>query len=251
MGAAARLGERHVIALLPLPVFSRVEETVVLAFSRAVPPRGSSLLPDGEEARDWAERELSDPVYAASEPTIIDRVAAAIGEFLGRIFNPQVGEAWNPVLAVLVVLVIAALVAGAVLIWGRPRSAHRVAARSALLFGDDEQRTAGDLRAAAAAHAAAGDWDAAVADRFRAIARGMAERDILDAPPGTTAQGLARAAVTPFPRHAAELREAAAAFDDVRYLRRRGTAEVYAALTGLDEAIAAERPAPRAEVLAA
>ena len=46
-----------------------------------------------------------------------------------------------------------------------------------------------------------------------------------------------------FPGFAAALETAADGFDDVRYLRRPGTAELYASVTRLDDEIAASRPA--------
>lgn len=204
--------------------------------------RALAAVPDGDEARDWAEEELSDPVYDAAQPTLLDRIAGAIADFLERLFDPPLGAEWNPLLAVVVTGVVAVVVVCAFLIWGRPRSAHRAATRSALLFGEDEHRTAAELRASAARRAEAGDWAGAVVDRFRALARALEERDLLDAPPGTTAQRFAVLASAPFPGHAAGLSQAAGAFDDVRYLRRPGTAEMYAAVAQLDDAIAAARP---------
>ncbi|MGK9219106.1 MULTISPECIES: DUF4129 domain-containing protein [unclassified Microbacterium] len=202
-----------------------------------------ATLPDGDEARDWAEDELGDPVYDAAQPTLLDRIAGAIADFFARLFDTELGAEWNPLLAIVVTGVIAIVVVCAFLIWGRPRSAHRAPSRSALLFGEDEHRTAAELRASAARRAEAGDWTGAVVDRFRALARSLEERDLLDAPPGTTAQRFTVLAKAPFPAHADALSRAAAAFDDVRYLRREGTAEMYAAVAQLDDAISAARPA--------
>ena len=36
-------------------------------------------IPDADEAREWAERELADPVYRAAEPTAFDRAALRPG----------------------------------------------------------------------------------------------------------------------------------------------------------------------------
>lgn len=202
----------------------------------------TAFLPDGDEARDWAEEELSDPVYDVAEPNLLDRVAGAVGEFLQRILDPQVGAEWSPLLAVVVVGVIASVVVLAFLVWGRPRALHRVDDRSALLFGDDEHRPAAELRASADEHAARGDWDAAIVYRFRALARSLEERDLLDAVPGMTAQQLSRATSTPFPAHTADLASAARVFDDVRYLRRSGTGETYGIVARLDEDLARSRP---------
>ncbi|WP_203137819.1 DUF4129 domain-containing protein [Microbacterium sp. JZ31] len=211
------------------------------ALVRAVLP-ADALDPDRDEAREWAERELSDPVYDEAQPTPLDRLAQAIGDFIDDLLNPRGDVEWSPVLAIAAIVIAVGLVIAAVLIWGRPRLAHRAGERSALLFGDAETRSAAQLRQAAAAHAAADEWDEAIVVRFRALARGLEERGIVEAPPGTTAQSLARRAQPPFPDHAAGLDAAARAFDDVRYLRRRGTAELYDVVASLDDELVRTTP---------
>lgn len=203
----------------------------------SVPP----LTPDGDEARRWAERELADPAYDAAQPTALDRIARAIGDFFASLFSTQLGGDWGPwvsiVAAVLVVLVIVA----AFLIWGVPRATGRARA-TAELFGADEQRSAAELRRDAASRAAKGDWDAAIVLRFRALARGLIERGAVDTPPGATVHAFARAAARAFPAHADALEAAAAAFDDVRYLRRPGTEELYRRIAAVDDLVTAARP---------
>lgn len=203
----------------------------------SVPP----LTPDGDEARRWAERELADPAYDAAQPTALDRIARAIGDFFASLFSTQLGGDWGPwvsiVAAVLVVLVIVA----AFLIWGVPRATGRARA-TAELFGADEQRSAAELRRDAAARAAKGDWDAAIVLRFRALARGLIERGAVDTPPGATVHAFARVAARAFPAHADALEVAAAAFDDVRYLRRPGTEELYRRIAAVDDLVTAARP---------
>lgn len=213
------------------------------AVVRSAVRRAEGLAPERDEAREWAERELSDPIYAESEPTPLDRIAQAIADFLNDLLTPRGDVEWSPVLGIAAVVLAVGLVIAAVVIWGRPRLAHRSAGRSALLFGDAETRSAAELRAAAAAHAAAAEWDEAIVVRFRALARGLEERGIVEAPPGTTAQGLARRGVDPFPAQAPQLESAARAFDDVRYLRRRGTAELYAVVASLDDELIRTTPA--------
>ena len=68
--------------------------------SDAVPP----LTPDADEARDWAERELADPVYDIAEPTPFDRIARAIGDFFASLFNPEVSGAWGSTFALVAVV---------------------------------------------------------------------------------------------------------------------------------------------------
>lgn len=203
-----------------------------------VPP----LTPDGDEARRWAEDELSDPAYDIAEPTPIDRIARAIGDFITSLLNPDLSGGWGSAFALIAAIVVIVVIAAAFLVWGVPRATRRAPARTAALFGEDEQRSAAQLRAAAAERARSSDWEAAIVLRFRALARGCVERGIVDPPPGATVHAFARAAGRPFPALAARLENAAAAFDDVRYLRRPGTADLYALVAALDDELGAARP---------
>ncbi len=192
------------------------------------------LIPDGDQAREWAQDELADPVYRAAEPTPFDRFAQAVGDFFANLFSGRLPEAFAPWLAVVVVAVIVAIAVAAILIWGRPRSPARSRRTSAEL-GQDDTVAAAELRRRAAAAADAGHWDDAIVLRFRAIARDLAERTLLDPVPGTTVHGFSRAATVLFPAERAALDRAATAFDDVRYLRRPGTADAYRDLVQLEE----------------
>ena len=202
----------------------------------ALPP----IAPDPDEARRWAEEELSRPAYQAAEPTPIDRFARGVAEFFGSIFSGQVPAALGPWLAVGAIVVVLALIGIAVLIWGRPRSTVR--SRSAVpLFGEAEARSADELRADAERAAGRGAWDEAVVLRVRALARGLAERTILDPVPGATVHRFAADAARAFPGSRADLDAVARSFDDVRYLRRPGTPTAYAAVTALDEQLSRSR----------
>lgn len=202
------------------------------------------LTPDGDQARRWAEQELRDPAYAAAQPTPIDRAARAIQDFLSHLFDAQPGGPWGGWLAVVVGLVVVALIVAAFFIWGRPRALRRSATPAAELFGDAEARTAAQLRRAALASASRAEWDDAVILRFRALARGLSERDIVHPAPGATVHAFARAASRAFPDLAGALDAAAAAFDDVRYLRRPGGPELYERVAAADDALQAAHPRP-------
>lgn len=194
------------------------------------------LLPDPDQAREWAERELDDPVYRAAEPTIIDRVSQAVASFIGDLLTPSGDADWGPsALVVLAVLLAAGVVVG-LLIWGRPRGVVRAAPAARALFDGDDGRSADELRRDAADAAARASWDAAIVLRFRALARGLFERGLVDPPPGATARAFARAAGAALPAFAVAMDTAAASFDDVRYLRRPGTADGYRAIAELDDA---------------
>lgn len=205
----------------------------------AVPP----LVPDRDEAREWVEQELSDPAYDIAQPTPFDRVAQAISDFFGSLFDTQVEGPWGSWLALIAGIVVAGVIVAAFLIWGRPRTQSRGRARVGELFGDDESRSAAQLRRDAEAHAGRDEWDAAVILRFRALARGLTERGVVDAPPGTTVHGFAHAATRAFPASGRDLEVAAASFDDVRYLRRPGTVQLYRRIADTDDAVTGARPA--------
>ncbi|WP_354002991.1 DUF4129 domain-containing protein [Microbacterium elymi] len=85
--------------------------------------------------------------------------------------------------------------------------------------------------------------------RFRALARGLVERRAVELVPGATVHAFARAAGRAFPGRADDLDAAASAFDDVRYLRRPGTAALYGAVARADDAVQAERPVDAAAEL--
>lgn len=212
---------------------------VLLPFSDDVPP----LTPSGDEARRWAEQELSNPVYAAARPTVFDQVAAAIRDFFANLFRVSPGGVWGWWIAAFVAIVVVLLIIGAFLIWGRSRTVAQTR-RASDLFGDVEERTAAQLRRAADAAAARAAWDEAVVLRFRALARGLDERDVVHTAPGATAHGFARAAGRRIPSAAVALETAATAFDDVRYLRRPGTPDLYARVVAAETAAAGASPSP-------
>ncbi len=129
------------------------------------------------------------------------------------------------------------------------RSARSVAARPASrpLFSG-RARTAAEHRAAADAHAAAGEWAEAVRERLRAVVRSLEERAVLDERPGRTADEAAAEAGVALPAVAAELRRAARLFDDIWYGGRPAGPESDAALRGVDEQVRAARPGQTAGI---
>lgn len=144
-------------------------------------------------------------------------------------------------MSIVAAVVVAVVIVAAFLVWGVPRATGRARATREL-FGADEQRSAAELRRDAEALAAKGEWDAAIVLRFRALARGLIERGAVDTPPGATVHAFARAAARAFPAHAGALESAAGAFDDVRYLRRPGTEELYRRIAAVDDQVSTARP---------
>jgi hypothetical protein len=191
--------------------------------------------PDAATARRWAATELADPVYHRQESLLIRLVRWILEQFDGL---PALGV--SPRVAALVVVgVLAVVVALALWIAGPVRRARRVAARAVL--ARDDRRTAAQLRTAADAAAAGGDWSLAVAERFRAVVRDLEERAVLDERPGRTALEVADEAGRVLPAVAADLAGAAEAFDDVVYGERPAGPEQDAAMRATDQRVRAAR----------
>ena len=98
------------------------------ALTAAVPP----LTPDDDEARSWAEQELTNPVYAEAQPTPFDLFARAVADFLGDLLNPQLPAGLESVFAIVAVAVVVVLIIVAFVIWGVPRATPRGTPTSAV-----------------------------------------------------------------------------------------------------------------------
>ncbi|MFG2414727.1 DUF4129 domain-containing protein [Streptomyces goshikiensis] len=192
-----------------------------------------------DPAREAAERELSKPVYHQNDPGLVERALDRFWEWVDDLFGRASGATPGGGLGLLVVLLLTVLVIAA--LWWRLGTPHRTATDPAALF-DDGPRSAADHRAAAEAHATAGRWSEAVQERMRAVVRSLEERTLLDPRPGRTADEAAAEAAGPLPQHAADLRAAARAFDDVTYGGRTADPDTYARLRTLDLALERAKP---------
>ncbi|WP_244666464.1 DUF4129 domain-containing protein [Myceligenerans indicum] len=205
--------------------------------------------PGREEARDWLWTELQRAEYADRE-SLLQRLIGAVTEWLRGLRVPDTGLpstqfAVAILVLVVVVLAVAWFVAG-------PVRRERRAAGSAVVVERDDTRTAARMRAAADAAAHAGDWSAAVAERYRAVVRSCEERVVIDFRPGRTAQEAAVDIGARLPELAARLHVTAGLFDRVEYGGQIASAADDAALRDLDDAVTAARvertaPAPAAE----
>ncbi|WP_395243711.1 DUF4129 domain-containing protein [Agromyces sp. MMS24-K17] len=204
--------------------------------------------PDAPEARRWLEDELAKPEYTAAQPTWFDRLMQQVGDWFAQLFSGA-GAVPAELVWLVVVAVVVALVVVGLLVFGVPRLRRRRTS-AAPLFDDGDVRDLATLRRAAEAAAARGDWALAIEERFRALVRGLVDRELVRVHPGTTAHGFARTASTRFPDATDGLDAAAAAFDGVRYLGRSGDAAAYDAVTALERTIEAARPVAIAADLA-
>jgi len=198
------------------------------------------LEPDADEARDLLLDELSKLEYAQAQPTWFDLLVQAVLDWFGSL---RLGGGGGFPLGVLLVglAIVAAAVLVALLVYGLPRFRRRSRVTDEL-FGESDARTARELRRDAQTAAARGDWRTAIADRYRAIARGLDERTLVSLLPGTTAHAVARQGARTFPDAGAELEAAADLFDGVRYLDRAGDRDGYERVRALDERLVATQP---------
>lgn len=205
--------------------------------------QGPPVTPDAPEAREWLRRELANQAYLQAKPTPFDDAAAAVRRLFESLTAPGVnGAGW--VLIVIAAIVVVAIVAIAFVVYGAPRRRRRRTAQSTV-FGDDDLRTAEELRLLAARARARGEWDLAVVEGFRALARALAERTIISVVPGTTAREVAVRIGNAFDDRQRSAGDAASAFDSVRYLGRHASEADADAIAALDAALRHERPAGR------
>lgn len=197
--------------------------------------------PDRPDARQQLEDELAKPEYQQAKPTWFDEMLGNIAEWFNSL---TVARSDGPptIGIVIVAVVILGLLLIAFLIFGLPRINRRSSVTGAL-FGEDDARTAAQMRTAAEAAAATGDYSTAIAEMFRSIARGLAERTVLTTSPGTTAHDFATRAGLAFPPFADELIATADAFDGVRYLERKGTQSQFERAQGLERQLRSAKPA--------
>lgn len=197
------------------------------------------LDPDAPTARRLLEDELARPVYRG-EKGLLQRAMEWVVEQLDSVVGLGAGMNATAV-AVVTVLVVAVIVTVALVVAGPVRRA-RAASHDAAVLTDDA-RTSADIRASAERAAASGDLALATVERFRAVARSLEERAVLDDAPGRTAEEVADAAALAFPAEAADLRSGARTFDAVMYGGRRATTGSYDAMVALDTTLASARPA--------
>jgi hypothetical protein len=195
--------------------------------------------PDRPEAHDLLQQELLKSEYLQAKPTLWDQFFGGIRDWFN---NLSFGQAGGPpaIGQLVVVVVVVALLVIAFLVFGLPRINRRSRVTGAL-FGEEDARTAAQMRSAAEASAAKSDYATAIAEMFRSIARGLAERTILTTSPGTTAHDFGARAALVFPQQFRELADAALAFDDVRYLGRPGTPAQYDTVDRLERTLRASR----------
>jgi hypothetical protein len=199
--------------------------------------------PDAPEARRWLIEELSKEKYhpPADTPSWLRDWLRSIQEWFDSLFDGVSSPGGSPVWLVVLLVIAAAVLVVAFLIFGVPRLNRRSRERGEL-FGEDDERDSAALRRAALRAAAAGDFATAITELFRALARNLSERTIVTTSPGTTAHGFVREAAAAFPDAAVRLADAADDFDRVRYLGAPGTAEQWTSISALEKELRSAKP---------
>jgi Domain of unknown function (DUF4129) len=198
------------------------------------PPHG--LDPAPPQARQWLKEELQGSDY---QSPWLDSVFRWITDQLNSLVEGVRSlSAISPFLTVLLAMVVIAL-----LVWILPRVRREpVAATRDGAVLEDLTITSRLYRDLASQSLREGRYDDAVLDGFRAIARDMSDRRVLDDAPGRTAHEVSLALASPFPDHADRLAGAADLFDSVRYGHRRANAEQATRIHRLDAELVATRP---------
>lgn len=201
---------------------------------QAEPP----VLPDRDEARRWAEEELSKPKYAESAPGWIEDAWRNFLRWLDSLGSSDGTDTGAlPLITVAAVIVIAVAI---VLV--RPRLNARRKNSSKAVFDADPSVSPDTYRQRAAAAAAVADWGTAVVEQFRAVVRSAEERTIIDPLPGRTADEVAASLGAAFSPVVWRLERAANVFDAVRYGHAHVDQQDFADIVTLDESISGLQP---------
>jgi hypothetical protein len=195
--------------------------------------------PGRAEAAQLAREELAKQVYRDAGPGLVERLVRWLLDQAGGLLDDVAGVSPGGYAGLVVVLLLVVVAVVAVRLRVGPLG-RQVARGEALFTG--RARSGADHRAAADAHAAAGEWADAVRERLRAVVRSLEERAVLDERPGRTADEAAADAGLALPSCAVGLRGAARLFDEIWYGGRPAGPESDATLRALDERVRATRP---------
>jgi len=173
------------------------------------------LNPTPPEAREWLKDELQGAEYRS--PWLDSALRWVSDRLSGLIEGVRSLAGFSPLITALLAIVVIAL-----LVWILPRVRREpVAARAPGAVLEDLTLTSRHYRDLATRSLQEGRYDDAVLDGFRAIAKDMSDRRVLDDAPGRTAHEVSLALASPFPGQAERLARAADLFDAVRYGHRR------------------------------
>lgn len=198
---------------------------------------------DEDQARDLLQGELAKSEYTQASPTWLDIWIDDFWRWVNDILQPIEGVpgGFSPIALIVGAILVLGVLA---LLIGRPilvqRARRREAPASDLFDGDE--RSAQELRASAAAAAARGDFETAVVEQFRALARAAHTRTVIALSPGMTATAVAHSTAAAFPAYADSLHVAARSFNAARYLGLGASESDWRQLHELDSSLEGAKP---------
>ena len=195
-----------------------------------------ALSPTPAQARSWLTQELHGSDYHGAW---LDSLGRWISDLMAKILQDASHVAGLS--AAITVLIALAVIT--VLVWVLPKvRRERVVAPTDMAVLADQRITPSQYRDLAAQALREGRYDDAVLEAFRAIAKDMSDRGVIDDAPGRTAHEVSLALTSPFPDHADRLVRAANLFDSVRYGQRRPSPSQAGQVRDLDAELARTRP---------
>jgi hypothetical protein len=191
-----------------------------------------------DDARQAAQRELSKRIYHTQDRPWAERLMSAIFRWVGHVIDRAAGASPGGAVGLLLIVLTVVVILVALRVGVGPLA--RAARVTSPVF-EEKDRTADDYRALADEYAAAGDFSAAVRERFRATVRELEQRGVLEPRAGRTADEAAAEAGRVLPALGADLHAGARAFDDVSYGGKTAGASTDAGLRSLHQQVRAAR----------
>jgi hypothetical protein len=197
-----------------------------------------ALFPDPDRARQWLGDELSRPDYQES---LIERFGRWVDDLRNSI-DEATGKVglMNPVLALVLLVVLAGLLAFAL---SRLRRNVAVPQKVSAVFTEARQ-TAEQHRRSAHAALEQRRWNDAVVESVRAIASGLVERGLVAEQADVTVHELSESAAALFPGLAVRLRRTGIVFDETRYGDRPADEDRAREAVSLEIEVSSHAPEP-------
>ena len=206
-----------------------------------MPAFAPPLVPDSDEAAEWAREELSRSVYSTG-PSFWEWLWAKFLELLEKITS--LGSGLGPAFVPLIILtLVAAVIILALTLSGPIRRRRAAAGAPGAMWQDDDARSAAQLREADDSAATGGDFTLAVIEQFRATVRALEERGLLETTRGMTAMEVAGTAARVFPQRSEPLHRGARSFNEALYGNQPATHAQYIVLRDLERDLQDAQPA--------
>jgi len=209
-----------------------------LAAAASLGPR--AVRPEPGPARSWLERELDRPEY---QQGLVDRLVSWLQGLWDQL--TQSALAATPLSTAAAVLVLVVVVGLALLVAARVRREPLPGSAGSEVLPPGEVSPQEHRRSAEAA-LDAGAFDTAVVEAFRALAARAVVSGHAPHRPGLTAHELVTELLPVFARHADDLHQSSALFDQVFYGHQAASEADAGSVLALEETLRTARPGPSA-----